>query len=82
MITDASNKNNVALSIAHIYFFNNFLKKTLYYAISIISIEAELFIIRCEISQAVQIQEVLYIIVITDAIHVVNFFFNLSIYLY
>jgi len=82
MITDASNKNNVALSIAHIYFFNNSLKKTLHHAISIISIETELFTIRCEISQAVQIQEVLYIIVITDAIHAVKKFFNPSIYLY
>ena len=43
VITDASNKNNVASSIVYIYFFNNLLKKMLYHTINIMSTEAELF---------------------------------------
>jgi len=55
IISNMSIKNNVAFSISHIHSFNNLLKKTLYYAINIISTEAELFAIRCSISQTVQI---------------------------
>jgi len=70
IITDTSNKNNVALSIAHIHLFNNPLRKTLHHAVNVALKEAELFTIRCGINQAIQIQEVLCIIVITNAIHV------------
>jgi len=66
IILDMSIKNNVTFSISHIHFFKNLLKKTLHYAINIISTEAKLFAIRCGISQVVQIQLVSYIIVITD----------------
>ena len=50
VVLDASIKNNIATSIAHVYFFNNLLKKTLYHAINITSMEAELFAIRCGIN--------------------------------
>ena len=82
IISDMSIKNNVASFISHIHFFNNLLKKTLYYAINIISTEAKLFAIRCGISQVVQIQLVSYIIVITDAINIAKKIFDPSIYLH
>jgi len=44
--------------------------------------EVELFTIRCGINQAIQMQKVSHIIVITDIIHVENFFFDPSIHLY
>jgi len=48
VILDASIKNNVAISIAHIHFFNNSLKM-LYHAINITLTEVELFALKCEI---------------------------------
>jgi len=40
--------------------------------------ETELFVIRCEINQAVQVTNVLHIIVITDAIYLVKCIFDSS----
>ena len=54
----------------------------LYHAINIISMEAELFTIRCGINQAVQIPGSFCIIIITDAIHVAQRIFDFSIHLY
>lgn len=54
----------------------------LYHAISIMSTEAELFALRCEINQVVQIPSSSYIIVITVALHMVQNFFDSSIHLY
>ena len=82
IISDASIKNNVVSSITHIHSFNSLLKKMLYHAISIMSTEAELFALRCEINQVVQISSSLYIIVITVALHMVQNFFDLSIHPY
>ena len=70
--TDISVKNNVTSSIFYIHSFNNPLKKMLHHTINITSTEIELFAIRCRINQAVKMQNVLYIIVITDAIYVVK----------
>ena len=74
VISDASVKNNVTTSIAYIYFFNNPLKKMLHHAINITSTKAELFAIRYEINQVVQISGSSYIIVITNALHIAQFF--------
>jgi len=49
---------------------------------NILSTEAKLFIIRCGISQATQIQGVKQIIIIIDAILVVKRILNTSHYLY
>ena len=82
IVSNTSIKNNVTTSIAHVYSFNNLLRKTLYHAINITTTEAELFIIRYSISQAVQIPGILCIIIITDALHVVQKIFDLSLHLY
>ena len=68
--------------VAHVYLYNSLVRKTIHYIINIISTEAELFTIRYGINQTIQISEISYIIVITDAIHIVQKIFNLLIYLY
>jgi len=80
--TDASNKNNVASSIVYIYFFKNLLKKMLYHTINIISTEAELFSIRYRINQAIQMQEVSHIIVITNIVYIAKKIFDSSMHPY
>ena len=82
VISDTSIKDNVTTSVAHIHLYNNLIKKTVYHAINITSIEAELFAIRCGINQATQVPDIFYIIVIMDTIHVVQKIFDLSIYPY
>jgi len=80
--TDASIKNNITTSIAHIHSFNNSLKKTLHHAVKITPIKAELFAIRYEINQAVQTQDIFCIIVITDTIYTAKKIIDSSIYPY
>jgi len=70
VIFDASIKNNVTTSILHVYSGQNILAKTIYYAVNITSTKVELFAIRCSINQAVHVQNVAYIIVITNTIHI------------
>ena len=78
----ASIKNNITTLVIHVYLFNNPLKKTLHYAINVISTEAELFAIRCRINQAAQIPSTSHIIIITDTLHAAQRIFDLTIYLY
>jgi len=47
--------DTVATSIAYVHSVNDPLKKTLHYTIDIMSLEAELFALRCGINQATQI---------------------------
>jgi len=68
VISNASIKNNVAISIAHVCLGRKIMTKTIHYAINIISIEIELFIIRYGINQAVQV---------TDTIYLVRYIFDL-----
>jgi len=78
VITDASIKNNVAISIAHIHIHDKPITKTLYYALNITSTEAELFSIRCGINQVTNNCTISKIIVVMDSIHVVQEIFDLS----
>ena len=80
VITDASIKNNVAISILHIYVHNKSVIKTLHYTVNIISIEAESFAIRCSINQATNYNNISKIIVITDSIHTARKIFNMTLY--
>ena len=50
IITDASIKNDIAMSISHIHIANRPLTKTVHYATFMTSIEAELFTIRYSIN--------------------------------
>jgi len=82
VVLDTSIKDNIATSIAHVHSFNNPLKKMLHYAINITSTEAKLFVLKCGINQTVQITDSFCIIIITDALHVAENIFDLSIHLY
>jgi len=56
--------------------------KTIHHAMNFTSTEAELFTIRCDFSQASQIQGVTYIIIVTDIILTVKRIFDMTLYLY
>jgi len=76
VITDASIKNDIATSISHIHSANRPLTKTVHHASFVTSMEAELFAIRCGISQACSIGNVSKIVVVTDSIHVAKKIFD------
>jgi len=80
VISDASIKNNVTTSIAYIHSYSNSVNKTLHQAVNITTTSAKLFAIRCGISQAIQIPNISYIIIITDSIHTAQKFFDSTIY--
>ena len=76
VITDASIKNDIAISISHVHSVNRPLTKTVHHALFMTSTEAELFAIRCGINQACFINNVSKIIIVTDSIHVAKKIFN------
>jgi len=82
VVTDTGIKNNVAISIVYIHICDKPIIKTLYHVENVISTEAELFAIRCSINQAINIQEISKIIVITDSIHAAKRILNLSLHPY
>ena len=82
VITDASIKKDIAMSIAHIYSANHPLIKTIHHASFVISSEAELFAIRCGINQAWSLNNVSKIIVVTDSIHVAKKIFDSGLHLF
>ena len=43
IVSDTSIKNNIAISILHVYYYGNGIKKTIYYVINITLTEIELF---------------------------------------
>ena len=65
IITNASIKNNIAISIAYIHIYDKPIVKTLYYVVNINSMEAELFAIRCGINKATNSTGISKIIVVT-----------------
>ena len=82
VVTDASIKNNVATSIAHIYICNRDIIKIIHYAVNILFLEAELFTIRYVINQATNVLSILKIIGIIDSLHTTRRIFDLSLYSY
>ena len=76
--TNASIKNNITTSISHVISKYRDLSKESHYAINITTTKAELFIIRCGISQACQVSNVDKIIVVTGVIHVAKHIFDSS----
>ena len=76
VITNASIKNNIAMSILHIHSANHPLIKTVHHASFVTSSEVELFAIRCGINQACSFANVSKIIIVTDSIHVARKIFN------
>jgi len=70
------------MSISHIHICDRPIVKTVYYATNVMTTEAELFVIRCSINQAVNLPGITKIIVIIDSIHMARFIFDSSIYLF
>ena len=70
------------MSITHVYLYLNSIKKTIHHTINITFTEAEIFAIRCGINQDVQIPDITYIIIVTDAIYVAHCIFDSLIHPY
>jgi len=69
MITDASIKNNITTSIAHIHIHNKDIIKTIYHTVNVLFSEAKLFVIKYSINQTTNILGISKIVVITDLLH-------------
>jgi len=80
IVSDVSIKNNVATSIAHIHTYDKLLIKTIHHAVNITSTEVEIFATRCGINQAMCINNISKIIIVTDSIHVVKRIFDPSVH--
>ena len=76
VVMDASIKNNIASLIVYIHVHNKLIVKTLYHTINITSTEAEFFAIRCGINQALYLQNIFKIIVITNSIYIAKKIFD------
>ena len=82
VVSNASIKNSITTSIAHIHAHGSPVVKTIYYTVNITSTEAELFVIRYGISQAVQCSNTKYIIIITNSIYAAKRIFDSSAHSY
>jgi len=82
IIANTSIKNNVTASIFYILSSQSILKKTIYHVINVTSTEAEMFLIRCGINQAVDFSNIKRIIVITNIMHTIRHIFDLSTHTY
>jgi len=80
IVTNASIKNNIATSVAHVHQANSPLIKAVYHAVFVTSSEAELFAMRCGINQACNKDNISKIIVITDSIHSAKLIFDSSLH--
>ena len=78
IVSDASVKNNVATSIAHIHIRDRPITKTLYYTLNIMSTEAKLVAIRCGINQATDHDFISIIIIVMDSIYAAKKIFDPS----
>ena len=76
VVSDTSIRNNITMSILHVYSCSNNVKKTIHYTVNVTSTEVELFAIRCGINQAIHIPDINHIIIITNAIHLVQYIFD------
>ena len=82
MVTDASVKKDIAISISYVHICNHPLTKTVHYAAYITSTEVELFAIRCSINQAYSKNNISKIIIVTDSIYAAKKIFDSKSYSY
>ena len=82
IISNVSVKNNITTLVSYIQRDHEIVTKTIHYAMNISSTEAKLFVIRCDISQATQIQDITHIVVIINAILATKQIFDLLIHPY
>ena len=82
VVTDASIKNDIATLVSHIHIHDHPLIKMVHHAAFVTSTEAELFAMRCGISQTCSKENISKIIVVTNSIHVAKKIFDDKTYLY
>ena len=82
IVSNASIKNNIAISISYTHTYNRHIIKTIHHVVYVTSTELELFAIRYSINQALNLNNMSKVIVITDFIHMVRKIFKLSIHPY
>jgi len=80
--SDASIKNDVATSILHTYTYNKPIIKMIHHVVHVTSTKVELFAIICSINQALNLDNVSKVIVITNSIHMARKIFEPSIHPY
>ena len=73
---DASIKNNIAMSILHTHIPNRPLFRTIHHSAFVTSTEAELFTIRCGINQALSVDNISKIIIVTNSMHAARKIFD------
>ena len=76
VVTNASIKNDIVISISYMHIANYPLTKTVHHVVFVTSMEAELFTIRCSINQACIKENMSKVIVVTDSIHTVKKIFD------
>jgi len=76
VVSDASIKNHVAISIVYIHSHNKPVIKTIHSVVNVTTTEAELFAIWCGINQAAGTTNINHIIIITDSLHTARKIFN------
>ena len=82
IIINTSVKNSIAAFIIYMHIHNKPIIKMLHYAINVISTKAELFAIRYSINQAIHLNDILRIIIVTNSIHVARKIFSSSSYFF
>ena len=75
-------KNNIATLVSYIWREHEIIVRTVHYTMNVLSIEAELFAIRYDISQTSQMQDVSHIVIITDTIYTTKYIFDMFIHSY
>ena len=76
VVLDASIKNSVTTSIAHVHTYNSPVIKMIHHAVNITSTEVEIFTLQYGINQATQQFNINHIILITDSIHAAKRIFD------
>ena len=76
VVTNASVKNDITISVLHVHICDHPLIKMVHHTAFVTCTEAELFAIRCSINQAYSKENVSKIIVVTDSIHAAKKIFN------
>ena len=75
IVSNASIKNT-ATSISHVHIHNKPVIKMIHHVVNIITMEAKLFAIRCDINQATALPGISNIVVLTDSIHTARRIFD------
>jgi len=78
IIIDTSVKNNIVMSVTHIQKEQALITKAIYHTMNILPTEVKLLTIKYGISQAVHINDIINIVVVTDAILAAQKIFDTS----